>query len=152
MLLAKDIMTADVITVSKDTPAREIAEILLKNKVSGVPVVDKDYHILGVVSEKDLLFKKKEPSSITWICEYAEVVGAEKLGEELRRIHATRAEEIMSKKVRCLPENASIVEIASVMLREDVKRVFVVRGKKLIGVVSKVDILKHMKQERQNKN
>jgi CBS-domain-containing membrane protein len=59
-LLAKDIMTADVITVSPDEQVEVVARLLIDNKISGIPVVDSDQHILGIVTEKDLLIKASE--------------------------------------------------------------------------------------------
>ena len=56
-MLAREIMTTDVITVSPDEEVEVVAKLLVDNKISGIPVVDQDNHVLGIVTEKDLLIK-----------------------------------------------------------------------------------------------
>lgn len=141
-MLAKEIMTKDVVKVTKDTPVKEIALLLIKKRISGVPVVDESGHILGVVTERDLLFKKKEPTSVSWLYQYGEYTDPNKVSEEWHKVKGTKAEEIMSKHVVCLPENVTCARIAELMIKEGIKRVFIVREKRLVGVVSKADILR----------
>jgi CBS domain-containing protein len=141
-MLAKDIMTPDVVKVTKDTPAKQIAKLLIEKRISGVPVVDENDCILGVVTERDLLFKMKEPVSVSWVYQFGDYLDPDQLGEEWRKIRGSKAEDIMSKGIVCLPENTPGAKIAALMIREGVKRVFIVRGKQLVGVVSKADILK----------
>ena len=59
-MLAREIMTTDVITVSPDEEVEVVAKLLVDNKISGIPVVDQDNHVLGIVTEKDLLIKASE--------------------------------------------------------------------------------------------
>lgn len=151
-MLAKDIMTTNVTKVAKDTPAKEIAKLLIEKRISGVPVVDEHGCILGVVTERDLLFKKKEPMSVSLVYQYGEYLDPEQVGEEWRKIRGSKAEEIMSKNTICLPEDTPGAKIASIMIKEGVKRVFIVRGKQLVGVVSKADILKDVIMEMRKSN
>lgn len=112
-MTAKDIMTRKVITVDADTPLQELAQSLLVNGVSGVPVVDRSGKILGVVSEADLLAKQGKV-----------------------------ARDIMSAKIFTVGEEASVEDIASLMTTENIKRVLVVGEKELAGIVSRADIVR----------
>ncbi|MBI2357315.1 MAG: CBS domain-containing protein [Deltaproteobacteria bacterium] len=111
-MVAKDIMTKQVITVRPTTTARELARILTKNQISGAPVVDKNGQIVGVVSEADLVAKKG------------------------RHVKA-----IMSTKVISITEQTPVERIASLMTTHKIKRLPVLRGDKLVGVVSRADIV-----------
>jgi CBS domain-containing protein len=112
-MIARDIMTHDVITVAADTPVQDLAMLLLEHHVSGVPVVDGSGKILGVVSEADLLAKKGKA-----------------------------AKDIMSQKIVTVGEETPVEEIAALMTSEKIKRVLVVGAKELSGIVSRADIVR----------
>ena len=111
-MLAKDVMTRDIITVSPSTSVRALASLLIKNQISGAPVATKTGRIVGVVSEADIVAKKGKD------------VGS-----------------IMSKKVIRVSEDTAVEEIAELMNRHMVKRLPVMDGHKLVGIVSRADIV-----------
>jgi CBS domain-containing protein len=111
-MFAKDVMTRDIITLSPTTKVKNLAMILIKNQISGAPVVDEHGKILGIVSEADIVAKK---------------------GKD--------AKSIMSKKVVTVREDAPIEEIAQLMITHAIKRVPVTDGGKVIGIVSRADII-----------
>jgi CBS domain-containing protein len=111
-MLAKDIMTRDVITVSPTTSVKSLAKILVQNQISGAPVVGKGGKILGVVSDADIVAKK---------------------GKEVKAI--------MSTKVIAVAEDTPVEEIAALMTTHKIQRVPVMRGEKLVGIVSRSDIV-----------
>ena len=111
-MVAKDVMTRDVITVSPRTKVKDLAMILIKNQISGAPVADKNGNILGIVSEADIVAKR---------------------GKD--------AKTIMSKKVVSVRQDASVEEIAQLMMTHAIKRVPVTDGGKIIGIVSRADIV-----------
>lgn len=111
-MLAKDIMTKDVVTVEPETPVKNLATILIKNQISGAPVVDKKGKILGVVSEADIIARK---------------------GRQVR--------DIMSKNIIVVAEDTPLERIASLMTTHKIMRVPVMRGEKLAGIVSRADIV-----------
>lgn len=111
-MVAKNIMTKDVVTVSPTITVKNLAKILIENQVSGAPVVDKNGKILGVVSEADIVAKK---------------------GKQVKAI--------MSKKVLTVSEETAVEEIAKLMTTHKVKRLPVMRGDKLVGIVSRADIV-----------
>jgi len=150
---AKDVMTTKVVTVKKDTTVEDIVDLLLTHRISGVPVVNEQNHVIGVVTEGDLLFKKRLPTSIDWVQMYGPYLRPEELVKEHRKTKGLKAEDIMTPKPICVNENTPVVEIAKLMLQKGIKRVFVLRNDTLVGVVSRGDILKDLvktqKEEKQ---
>src|SRR3989338_10034197 len=109
-MLARDIMTRDVDTDSPSTTVKNLAKILIQNQISGAPVTDKKGKILGLVSEADIVAKK---------------------GKQVK--------DIMSKHIVGVTDDTPVEEIAAVMTNRKIKRVPVMRGKKLVGIVSRSD-------------
>ena len=112
-MTAKDIMTRDVVTVGPTLAVKDLAKVLLKNRISGAPVVDKKGKIIGVVSEADILAKK---------------------GKQVK--------DIMSRKVVQVDPGTAVEEIASIMTHNNIKRVPVMEEGKLLGIVSRADIIR----------
>jgi CBS domain-containing protein len=139
---AKDIMTKEVVCVSPQTTVEEIAYLLLKHNISGVPVVDENEKIVGVVSEADLLYKKKLPTSLVYLYQHGSYLKPEELAEEDRKIRAIQAKEVMSGEVISVNPETPVGEVVSLMEREGVKRVLVMENGKLKGIVSKLDVLR----------
>ncbi|MGE5306787.1 MAG: CBS domain-containing protein [Alphaproteobacteria bacterium] len=111
-MIAKDIMTRDVITVSSTTTVKKLAMMLIKNQISGAPVAGKNGKIVGVVSEADIVAKK---------------------GKDVRAI--------MTKQIISVSEHDSVEKIAQLMTTHRIKRLPVMRGDKIVGIVSRADIV-----------
>jgi CBS domain-containing protein len=111
-MLAKDIMTTDVITVSPNTTIKNLAMTLIKNQISGAPVSAKNGKIVGVVSEADIVAKK---------------------GKDVKAI--------MSKKIISVSEETPVEEIARLMTTHRIKRLPVMRKDAVVGIVSRADIV-----------
>jgi len=109
---AKDIMTRDIITVSPTMTIRSLAMTLIKNQISGAPVAGKNGKIVGVVSEADIVAK---------------------MGKDVKSI--------MSKKIISVGEDTAVEEIARLMTTQKIKRVPVMRGDNVVGIVSRADIV-----------
>ena len=136
-MLAKDIMTRDVITVEKDTPTGEMVKLLLENKISGVPVVDDDDHVMGIVTESNLIYKVEpmSPTATYW-------QNPKRFEKEHWKIIANNAGEIMTPDVITAKEETSVEELATLMLENHIKRIPILKGKKLAGIVSRADVLR----------
>lgn len=117
---AKDVMTKDIIKIKPDTPALEAIDLLLQHRISGLPVVDDKMHLAGVLSEKDLLNILFET------------------GIDVN----TPVKRFMSKKVIQFKEEDSVVDICSFFMNSTIRRVPIVKDNKLVGVISRRDILK----------
>lgn len=144
-LKAADFMTRDVIAVRPDTPAREIAALLLKRGISAVPVVDDAGTPVGMVSEGDLLPRDesaREARHDWWLRLLAE-------GEELSPSFLSYVEhreqtarQIMSSPVVTVPITADIVEVAEVLITNRIKRAPVLDNGLIVGIISRADLVK----------
>jgi CBS domain-containing protein len=111
-MFAKDIMTRDVITVSPTATIRNLAMTLIKNQISGAPVAGRNGKIIGVVSEADIVAKK---------------------GKDVKTI--------MSKNIISVTEDTAVEAIAKLMTTHRIKRLPVMRGSEVVGIVSRADIV-----------
>lgn len=137
---ASDIMTVSVITVSPTTPVQDIVRVLLDNRISAVPVIA-DGELVGLVSEGDLLRRgetQTERRRPRWL-EFA--TSPEVLAAEYVKSHARTAAEVMTTPVITITESTPIAEIADVLESRRIKRVPVVRGDRLVGIVSRSNLL-----------
>src|SRR5688572_31477860 len=111
-MFAKDIMTRDVITVSPTATIKNLAMTLIKNQISGAPVACRNGKIIGVVSEADIVAKK---------------------GKDVKTI--------MSKNIISITEETAVEDIARLMTTHRIKRLPVMRGQNVVGIVSRADIV-----------
>ena len=142
---AKDIMTTKVITVHKNATIAEIAQVLVDHAVSGVPVVDDDGALMGLVSEGDLLRKETSPRIPDFVNLLGGVIyyhGVDQYKEDLKKIMAKQASSIMTEAVITVTETTGVSEIAHLMLQHGIKRIPVVVNGKLVGIISRRDIIK----------
>jgi CBS-domain-containing membrane protein len=134
------IMTRNVTTVTPDTPARQVIELLLEQLFKAVPVVDDERHVIGIITEEDLLEKVEMPAHLA-------VVGRleqEDLQEFLAQIrHEKTAQHIMTQPVSTVNEDDALGHVAQQMVERNFTRFPVVDAeKRLVGMVSRLDILR----------
>lgn len=145
MLNAGDIMTTDVITVKKETPLAELAEILTKNRINGVPVVDDGGLLIGIICESDLIRKDKKLHIPTVVALFDAVIyleSSKKMEEEIKRISATTVEDLFTPKVATVDEKTPIDEIATIMTQKKFYTIPVMDGERLVGIVGKGDVIR----------
>ena len=138
---AKDVMTTPVVTVTLDTPVATIAKRLIKRRISAVPVAEADGQVVGIVSEGDLMRRpesggERHPS--WWLALLAE---PQTQAREYVKSHGGRARDVMTREVVTVAEDASLAEIAALLEKHRIKRVPVVRAGKLVGIVSRANLL-----------
>ena len=147
-MLVKDIMTKDVVTVKKDASIREIAQTIVDRDVSGLPVVDDDGTVCGIVSEGDLVRKEFAPELPDELCILGAVIYYSGLREYLdafRKIAAISAEQLMTKKLISVKPDDDVSKVAKILYEKHIKRVPVLDDEKhLLGIVSRRDIVKMM--------
>jgi CBS domain-containing protein len=135
----QEIMSSDVVTVSEDTPLKEVAEVLAERRISGLPVVDEDGYVVGVVSEADILFKERGPSSRTgvfgWLLDRYGFEGQLKL-------EARTAGEAMSAPALVIEPQRRVAEAAHLMLDRRVNRLPVIDQGRLVGIVTRADLVR----------
>ena len=111
-----EIMTANVVSVREDSPVREVAQMLDRHRISGVPVCDQDGHMVGLVSEYDLIAKPD----------------------------ARTAAEAMTRDVISVMEDTSVDEVRYLLVQRKIKRVPVLSGQRLVGIVSRADLVREI--------
>jgi CBS-domain-containing membrane protein len=143
-LRARDVMTAKVITVGPDEPARAVARLLLDHGISAVPVIDSEGTPIGMVSEGDLI-NRDEMDRLSrhdwWL---AVMTGTQPLDDEFRaRLAATdrTARDVMSAPLVTVAEQTDVADIARLLGIHHIKRVPVVRDGVIVGLVSRADLL-----------
>ncbi|NOZ69562.1 MAG: CBS domain-containing protein [Deferribacteres bacterium] len=149
MLKAKDIMTRDVITVNPEATIKELARLLTDHRISGVPVVNDKGEIAGIVTENDLIRKNKRlhiPTVIRLFDAYL-LVGSKEMEKEIRNIAATTVDEICTKEVVSIDEETTVEEIATIMAEQHIHLLPVLRGRKVVGIVGKADMVRAMADE-----
>ncbi len=140
-MLAKDIMTPNVITIAPSLGVEEIAQLLLSCNISGVPVVDAEDRLIGLVSEGDLLRRHEggtERQRSWWLNLLA---GPEERARDFIKTHGRRAEDVMTLEVVTVTADTPVGEIARVLERRRIKRVPVVEDGKIVGIVSRANLL-----------
>lgn len=144
-MLAKDIMTKDVITVSPEEKVENVARMLIENKISGIPVVDENTHVLGVVTEQDLIVKAGDLKVPFYLTLFDSIIFLEnpiRFNNDLKKFTATRVKEVMTEKVIAVEEDSEVSAIVDLMQKHRINRVPVLRHGKLIGIITRNDILK----------
>jgi len=139
-LTVKDIMTEEPVYVHPDTTLKEVANLLFRHRISGLPVVDHDMRVVGVITNRDLI-KAAMPDYKALITNLALTYEAEPFENLLKQEDKIKVEELMSPNVFSVEEDESVVEAAAMMLFKDIRRLPVVRGGKLIGLIVISDIV-----------
>lgn len=138
----KDIMTTDVISVRPETPVHEIAVLLADRRVSGVPVLTADGALVGVVTESDLIHRAEigtEKKRKWWL---RMVSDSNQLARDFTRSHGQHAQDVMARYVISTSEDASLADVADLMESQRVKRLPVMRDGKLVGMITRGDLVR----------
>jgi CBS domain-containing protein len=151
---AREVMTSRVISATANTPARDIAQLLLKNQISAIPILDYTGAPIGMVSEGDLIGRDETERNARrewWLALLAEgeSLGSDVLSRVLRRERV--ASEIMSKPVVTIAEDTDTAEIAHLLATHRIKRVPVVRDGRVVGIVSRENLLRGMVNEERSR-
>ena len=138
---ASDIMTMNVVTVGPETRVEQIARLLLERRISGVPVIDAEERLVGIVTEGDLM-RRPELGTERHRGWWLRFFGDERArAEEYARAHGSRAEQVMTRNVITVTEETPVSEIARLLEEHHIKRVPVVRGARVVGIVSRANLL-----------
>ena len=144
MLTAKDIMTKDVVTVTPDTSIEALASLLVSNQISGVPVVDANGSLAGIVTENDLISRNKRlhiPTVVSFLDAAIYLESSKKFSDEVKRMTATKVGDICAKKVVTIAEDTTLTDIATLMAEKKVHLLPVVKAGKVVGIVGKRDVV-----------
>lgn len=142
-LCARDIMTSPVRTASPQATVRELAALMTEHRISGVPIVTAAGELVGIVTEGDLLYKEVQPRPVDppAVLRRLPIRYAVEASERARKAGAVYAFEVMSSPVLTVQENTSVHEISRLMITEDINRLPVMRAGRVVGIVSRADVL-----------
>lgn len=146
----KDIMTQDVASVQPETPVHAIARLMAERQISGVPVVDAEGRIVGIITELDMILRNARlhfPTYIQLLDSRIYLENPRHFQEEVRRSLGTIARDLMTEKVLTVTSEADVADVATLMVEKRVNPVPVVEGEKLVGIVSRSDMVKLLAQE-----
>lgn len=137
----QQIMTSQVITVGADTPVAEAIDIMLRFHISGLPVVDAADHLIGIISEGDFIRRAEigtQHERGRWL---QFLTGASRTAADFVHEHGRKVGEIMTRDPLTVTEDTPLDEIAQIMESQGVKRLPVIRGDRLVGIVTRSDFL-----------
>src|SRR5262247_2677324 len=138
---AIDVMTSEVISVDENATVPAVARLLAERGISAVPVVDKDNRVIGMVSEGDLLHRAEtgtERRRSWWLDIMA---STNKLAGDYVKSHSGKVKDVMTRNVLSVSETTSVADIALLLEANRIKRVPVVRDGKLVGIVSRANLV-----------
>lgn len=139
-----DVMVKDVVSVGPEASVREVASLMLERRISGVPVIDGERRVLGIVSEGDLIRRPEiETDRIPegWLGLF---LSDEQRARNFVKSHGLKAREVMSQPAICVGPDTPLAEIVRLMERHRIKRVAVVEQGRLAGMVTRTDLLRAM--------
>ena len=141
---AKDIMTTDVIVANKNDIIANVANLLIKEKIGGLPVVDEENKVVGIISETDIMKKESHVDSPRML-NFIFLDDMKKFEDEMRAIAAYKVEDLMSKDIITVNENDTFDYVANVMINKSINRVPVVDENNFLkGIICRYDIIKAM--------
>lgn len=142
-LKVESVMTSDVVTAKPETPFKELAELLSEHRISGIPIVDDDRRLVGIVTEADLLWteKEREPKRRSRFLEW--FINRKRLAEIERLVADLRAGDLMTRDVVTVGTETPVREAVSALLAAGVKRLPVLDPQGcVVGIVSRTDLLR----------
>jgi len=151
MIKAKDIMTRDVVTVTPDTDILQAAKRLLENHFNGLPVVDDEGKLLGILCQDDLIVQQKQvplPSVFTLLDGMIPLFSGKQMEKEVEKMVAMKVSGAMTPNPRTVDPETAIEDIATIMVRKNIHTLPVLEKGKLVGVIGKEDVLRTLMPER----
>lgn len=147
---ARDIMTPDPVTTTRDVGVTEAAKLMVEHDVGALPVID-DGRLVGLVTEDDLIHqdvKLEYPTYIQLLDGYFMYPPAEaRFESELRKAVAATVGDVMTEKVISIQADASVEDVATLLVEKEVSHLPVLEGETLVGIVSKHDVVRSLVEE-----
>jgi CBS domain-containing protein len=138
---ASDVMVTQVISVEPDSNVQDVAELLLTNRISAVPVVDDTGRLVGMVSEGDLIRRDEADTTRDRPWWLQLIIGRDVLAAEYVKEHSRRVADIMSRPVVSAQPDTPVADVATLLERHRIKRVPIVQDGKVVGIVSRANLI-----------
>jgi CBS domain-containing protein len=144
-------MSVSTITVKRNQTVKEALDLLAKHNVSGLPVIDDDRRVVGIISGTDIMRYSQQKQvlpktgGLFWISPYSESDDIESIRQGVDILHRTQIEMVMTKKVHTVTEETPISDIAKLLIKRKINRVPVVnQNNRLTGIITRADLVKFM--------
>ena len=136
-------MVTNVITVGPDSSVREIANILLKHRISALPVVDKYGKLIGIISEGDLARRAELETDYrrSWWLEMFTRKSSKELAIEYVKSHARKVKDLMTRDVVTAKPTTPLRDVAALLERHHIKRVPILSSGKVVGIISRANLI-----------
>lgn len=137
------ILTKDVITVTSEITVKEIAKLMIKHDLTGIPVVENG-KVVGIVTEGDLIMKKAHlhlPTYIQLLDSFLYLESTKEVEKDLKKILAVKAKDIMTKDFTTVKLDSTVEELANIMHEKHVNPIPVMDNEKTVGIVSRSDLV-----------
>ena len=147
---ASEIMTHPVIAVGPDTPVHDVARLLLDHGITGVPVVTAEGRLVGIITEADLIVRAANvqfPSYLQILDTFLIWGDRRRYDEEVRRVLGSTAGQVMTQNVIAIRPDTDVGEVARLMFEKKINPVPVLDRGRVIGIISRSDIIRHLIQE-----
>lgn len=147
---AKDLMNGNVISVKPEASLRELADILVKNRINGVPVIDGSGRFVGVVGEHDLIHHEKPlhiPTTVSLLDAWFILEPPGALKKEIERIAATQVRDICQRNVPTITPDATVESMALLFEKSNADLLPVIDGARVVGVIGRGDLVRALLQE-----
>jgi CBS domain-containing protein len=153
MIKAKDIMTKNVIKVYLDTEIIKAAKLMLDNHLSGLPVIDKDDHLKGIICQSDLMTQQKKiplPSFFVLLDTAISFTSQKKIETEVKKMAAVKVSEAMTADPITVDPETVLEDIATLMVKHNIHTLPVLNQERLVGIIGKEDILRTLMPKPKN--
>jgi CBS domain-containing protein len=141
MMKIEEIMTRDVISVSPQTSIHAAAQLMADHRVSGLPVIEADGRLVGIISDGDLILRqKRRRQTMTWWRSF--VTAPQQLARDYQKATGTTVGEVMTRSVLSISPVYEIETAASILHNRGIRRLPVVRDGRVVGIISRGDLIK----------
>jgi len=150
MLQARDIMTKEVLSVSPETLVSDLAKTLVGKKISGVPVVDADGRLVGIVTQSDLVMRDQElelPPALNILDFHLYLQVPSHLFRKLEKMLGATVADIMSPKPVTISPDTPVPRLAALMAKQKVHTLPVLEAGKIVGIIGKMDLVRGLARE-----
>jgi CBS domain-containing protein len=145
MLKARDIMTREVVTVYPETEIVQAANLMLEKHLSGLPVVDRDGHLKGIICQSDLMAQQRKiplPSFFIPLDSTIPLTSSQQIENEIKKMAAIKVSEAMTPDPLTVDPETGLEDIATLMVKHNIHTVPVLEQGRLVGIIGKEDILR----------
>jgi len=145
VITVRDIMTTELITVPPDMDIVTAAKTLLENRINGVPVMDADGRLLGILCQSDLIAQQKKlpiPTIFTFLDSIIQLTSSKKIEKQVQKIAALKVADAMTPNPVAVQPDSRLETVAALMVDSNFHTLPVVEGSRLVGIIGKEDVLR----------